>query len=1249
MKKLILTFQFVLIYLCSFAQPGKDGAVTISAANQILNHYIPVSANIPAGSNTVALASASLFSICPGDLIMIYQAQGATTNTTNTNSYGTITSYNSAGLYEFKYVQSVSGNIVTTQTTFTNSYAVAGRVQLIKVPQYTTLAINAVASVIPKPWKDTIIAATAYRFGGLVVIHASNINNNGTINAAGSGFRGGALFLSSGLNLGNSAFTSTLNSQGGEKGESIFGYQVDYDNNGGRYCMGAPANGGGGGDGHNAGGGGGANGNNGNTWSGQGVMITNISNPITAWSLSAGYVANGNALTTSSGGGHGGYSYGDANANATIQGPGNPSWIGDTRREVGGIGGRPLTNINSETRIYFGGGGGSAHADNNATTGGANGGGIVYLIATTGITGNGTISSNGNSVPNSTGCNCDGLSGAGAGGSIVIKNTAIAITQNVTANGGIGGSQMFPVFPSNPNESEGPGGGGGGGFAAIANGAVVPLVNGGSNGSTLSNAVANEMTFNGSTTGAVGQTMPVTTNFVSFIPLSNPTVTATNNGPVCAGSPLILTTTVNALSYSWTGPNTSSSSAQSYTITNPSLSASGIYSVQFNFGGCSLPATATTQVLVNSSPTITVTGATVCTGQVIVLNPSVSSATAYAWTGPNGFNATTQNISITNPAINMAGTYSLVATNAGGCTATASVNVSVTPTPTLTLLNNSPLCAGATLNFTTTGATNYTLSGPNSFSSTLQNPSIANITSANAGVYTLLASNANCLASVNTNIIISPAPTPGIINNSPANICAGQAIGLNGSGGTSYQWSGPAAFTSTLQNITVNPATIANSGSYTLTVFSVNGCSAAIASPVITVNTIPSISVSGASVCINQPVTLTCNSSAASFLWSGPNSFTSTSQSINFSNANFNLSGIYSVTVTSAQGCTNSAVATVTVVPVPSPGISSNGPVCAGSTLNFTGSGGASYSYSGPNGFTSVLQNPSITNVTNAAAGIYTLTASNFGCAASATLSVSILGSGGGIVSTSKDKLCIPFCSDLSVNATNSSIVSSSISVNGQMYLGNNLNYCIATAGNYTVNSIFKDTDGCINTATLLITAYAPPVAGFEFSPIKPVENTDNVLFTNTSIGEAQTNWNWFFMNNSGYTSSNQNTFFLFETAGNYPVAMIVKNQWGCSDTIVKVITVGEDFSFYIPNTFTPNGDGLNDVFLPKGHGIIKYQMDIFDRWGEKIFSTKEFSVGWDGTFKGKKCEVDTYTWKIILSDPAGRAKEFTGHVNIIE
>lgn len=571
-----------------FSQPGKDGSLIVSNLGHIVNKCCPLTSNIVAGSNTLLIANSAMVSLCAGDLVMVYQAQGAIINTQNNGQYGDIINYNSAGLFEFMYVQNTNGNTITTQSTFTNSYQTAGKVQLIKVPQYTSLTINSGASIVAKTWKDTVISGGSYRIGGLVVIHASSIINNGSISANGNGFRGGALVLDSAINTGATWMRSNGSTDGAEKGEGIAGYQNDYDLIGGRNCMGAPANAGGGGNNHNAGGGGGANGFNGNTWTGEGVMIVNGNNPLAAWALSSAYMNNANSLTNSSGGGRGGYSWGDANANALIDPPGSFAWAGDSRREVGGFGGRPLTNINPETRIYFGGGGGAPHQNNNTSSPGSNGGGIVYLIANNAISGNGNIQASGINAGNSTGCSCDAAPGAGAGGSIVLKTPSVALTLSIFANGGNGGNQFALNFPGHPiNESEGPGGGGGGGFVALPVNAPLPQVNGGQNGTSLSGAVT-EMISNGATQGGTGQISTVTSNFITYTPSATPnSVISINstNSIICYGNSAILSVPIPG-NYLWQPGNINSNQI----VAAPSIST--VYSVSgTNMYGCKVDGT----------------------------------------------------------------------------------------------------------------------------------------------------------------------------------------------------------------------------------------------------------------------------------------------------------------------------------------------------------------------------------------------------------------------------------------------------------------------------------------------------------------------------------------------------------------------------------------------------------------------------------------------------------------------------------
>jgi hypothetical protein len=526
---------------------------------------------------------------------MVYQAQGASIVTTNSVTYGSISSYNNAGLYEFAFVKDVNGNTVNLASALTNSYTAAGMTQLVKVPQYTSLVLNLGSTVTPRSWKDTVVSSIRYRMGGIVAIHTGSLTNNGSITSAGLGFRGGQLDAINGSSFSSNSnvYTSTNTAAAGERGEGIAGYQAEYDGMGGRYGRGAAANGGGGGDGWNAGGGGGANGDNGSIWTGQGVMMVNGTSPLSAWALDPGYIANGNSLTTSSGGGRGGYSVAFSSQNPTITAPGNTAWSGDNRREVGGIGGRPLTNINASGRIYFGGGGGAGDENNSNGGAGGNGGGIVYLIATSGIYGGGIISVKGNDGFNTTGSGQDAPGGAGAGGSIIIKSPSVSTSQTIIANGGFGGNQNV-----SSGEVEGPGGGGGGGYVAMAVSSPTPVVFGGGAGQTNSPLMPG-FTYEGATGGANGQSASITNTIIAFN--VNSILTPASNSPLCPGNTMNLSTnTLNGATYSWIGPNSFTTNVQNPSVLNITTPSSGVYTVTSNLGTTCGAFSNTVNVVVNA-------------------------------------------------------------------------------------------------------------------------------------------------------------------------------------------------------------------------------------------------------------------------------------------------------------------------------------------------------------------------------------------------------------------------------------------------------------------------------------------------------------------------------------------------------------------------------------------------------------------------------------------------------------------------
>jgi gliding motility-associated-like protein len=89
--------------------------------------------------------------------------------------------------------------------------------------------------------------------------------------------------------------------------------------------------------------------------------------------------------------------------------------------------------------------------------------------------------------------------------------------------------------------------------------------------------------------------------------------------------------------------------------------------------------------------------------------------------------------------------------------------------------------------------------------------------------------------------------------------------------------------------------------------------------------------------------------------------------------------------------------------------------------------------------------------------------------------------------------------------------------------------------------------------------------------------------------------------------------------------------------------------TFYIPNTFTPNSDGMNEIFKPLATHIHDYKIDVFDRWGLLIFQSTDLDHGWDGTYKGGKCQQDVYVYKVeYVDDPENRTHTKAGQVNLI-
>jgi uncharacterized repeat protein (TIGR01451 family) len=512
------------------ATPGKDGAG--GTLTGIVNAYYPptTTGNLVAGSTSVALGTASglAHAIAAGDLLLFFQMQDATINSTNTSSYGSgaagvgsgSTSQVSSGLFEFV---TATNTVAATGGTlnFTGSGPNGGLLhtytlgaysttqgqqsyQVIRVPQYTSATLS--SGLVPLAWNGSV--------GGVLAIDVSSqLTLGGTVAANALGFRGaGGRILAGGTGANTDYITLSTDATNASKGEGIAGTPrylapaaittattatntgvEGYPN--GSYARGAPGNAGGGGtDGNPAA-------NNENSGGGAG--------------------GNGGV------GGLGGYGWNSFTAlNSTDGGFGGAAFPASTSALVmGGGGGAGTTNDGS---YYISGTNNGADCGANCTgiysSGGA-GGGIV-IVHTGSVSGTGTITSNGQSTLST---NNDGTGGAGAGGSILFfANSGSISGLTVSANGGTAGNAWPQTAPGGfPGQRHGPGGGGGGGVILLSGAPASSSVAGGSNGYT--DTVQDSY---GSTPGQAG--VVVTTNVITETPGTQP-------GAYCASADLSVT------------------------------------------------------------------------------------------------------------------------------------------------------------------------------------------------------------------------------------------------------------------------------------------------------------------------------------------------------------------------------------------------------------------------------------------------------------------------------------------------------------------------------------------------------------------------------------------------------------------------------------------------------------------------------------------------------------------------------------
>jgi gliding motility-associated-like protein len=628
------------------------------------------------------------------------------------------------------------------------------------------------------------------------------------------------------------------------------------------------------------------------------------------------------------------------------------------------------------------------------------------------------------------------------------------------------------------------------------------------------------------------------------------------------------------------------------------------------------------------------------------------SATAVATGGNGGYTYTWLPAVVGNVPTATAlcpGSYTLTTTDAAGCSQTQIFTIAGSSVFTLSSTVNHVSCNGGSNGSATVFPTGGTPPFTYAWAPAGGNAPTANGLS--AGTYTCTVTDLNGCNNFVTVTLTQPtalnitfaATQPGC-NQSNGSLTA---TATGGNGTYAFQWTnGPA-------NAAWNNLA---SGNYAVTVTDGAGCTAT--------SSVTLTSVAGVAATLGNVTNASCNGSSDgsitalitggqgpfTYVWSAPaSSQTATASGL--------AAGSYTLTVTDGNGCTAQVLASVSQ-PLPvSVSLAANPQtVCAGSSTQLTalatgGNGGFGYSWLPVSGTGSSI------SVSPAANATYTVLATDAnGCTGFNTIDIAVAPVP--VVSFTADvqQGCAPLC----VNFSDQSQVTSPATItawnwnpgNATTASGANATVCYTTPGQYPVSLTVISSDGC--TATLsnpaFIAVHAQPEAAFTTQPTQPTIADPLVFFQDVST--AAVAWNWNFGDAGNTTSNLQNPQFAYDAAVCYTVRLEVISAQGCVDDTLQEVCITPEISFYVPNTFTPNGDGKNDVFMPVGNGLENnnYELLIYDRWGNLLFESHNLSVGWDGRVEGntEKVMTDTYVWKIQVQTATGRTITRIGHVNVI-
>ena len=256
-------------------------------------------------------------------------------------------------------------------------------------------------------------------------------------------------------------------------------------------------------------------------------------------------------------------------------------------------------------------------------------------------------------------------------------------------------------------------------------------------------------------------------------------------------------------------------------------------------------------------------------------------------------------------------------------------------------------------------------------------------------------------------------------------------------------------------------------------------------------------------------------------------------------------------------------------------------------------------------------------------------------------------------------------CPPFTIQLSDSSITSETDSItsylwnfgDGRISEEQNPTVSYFNSGTFPISLTVVSEQGCLHTTdgnTGIVTAYPFPTSNFSLISNYLIIPNEELVTNDLTSGATSYFWDF---GDSTYSNEREPTH-RYQDTGTYVVTLVVENEYGCTDTIRDTVETSKDIGF--PSAFKPNSDGPtggaydpnsleNNIFFPFApDGIDTYRLMIFNRWGELIFESTDLLIGWDGYYRNKPAQQDTYVWKAYVKFIDGREKYLVGDVTLL-